>query len=836
MENKVEIPVFGMTCGHCVRTVTNLLKAMPGVTTAEVSLSEKLARVSYDKNKVSVDEMKKAIVEEGYEVAEGGSSGKEEEFVPKAPEQEAVDTGAAERFQFDIEGMHCVNCSRAIEKALTGVPGIKSVSVNFSIEKGTVEFDKKAISKEKIFQLVKDAGYTPLERITGQDKKLIAKKERRLFLFTLIAAVPVALFTHLPQLGITFNPLGEYKNYFLFAIATIVQFTAGLSFYKGAYHSLKNKSTNMDVLISLGITASYFYSVLFLFFIKPEHDMSKMMMGMAADEPHLMFEVAPELLTFILLGKMFEARAKGRAGAALEKLFELQADKARLIVDGAEKEVQASQIKIGDVVLVRPGEKIPIDGEVIEGESSVDESMLTGESMPVEKKTGAQVTGATINKSGLLKIKTTRIGKDSVISQIIRMVQDAQGDKAPIQRFADTVSNYFVPTVVGISLLSFLVWYFGIGKDFLFAFTTMISVLVIACPCALGLATPTAIMVGSGIGLNRGILFKKASVLENISKLNLILFDKTGTITKGQPEVIDIITNGESMTSSELLKIAATGEKHSSHPLAEAVVRKAKEMNLDIPEASEYSEKSGHGITCKLNGNLLKIGNVSHLKESGVDSSPLAQKADELASQGKTLIYVASNGKLSGLLTLSDTLKESSVEAVKRLHVLGLKTCMISGDNKRVAQYVAKEVGMDEFEAEVLPEDKINTVKKHQKNGLKIGMVGDGINDAPALAQADIGIAIGSGTDVAKETGDVVLVKNDLLDVERAIRLGKKTLTKIKQNFFWALFYNAIGIPIAAGVFYPFTLPPQWCGLAMAFSSVSVVSNSLLLKRFAKKL
>ena len=835
MENKLEIPVFGMTCNHCVKTVTDLLNAMPGVISAQVSLEENLARVVYDGNSVTPEEMKKAIVEEGYDVTEEGASAKAQTAeVQPSPSEEPIsaDQTPSEKIVFDIEGMSCVNCARNIEKALAGVPGIRTVSVNFSIEKGTVEFDKKVIDKEKIFHLVKDAGYKALERITGQDKKLIAKKEKRLFLLTLILAIPVALFIHLPQVGIDFNPMGENKNYFLLAIATIVQFTAGFSFYRGAYYSLKNKNTNMDVLVSLGITASYFYSVFSMFFVNPEHNMATM----AMKEPHLMFEVAPELLTFILLGKMMEARAKGRAGAALEKLLELQADKARLIVDGTEKEVQASQVKIEDIVLVKPGEKIPVDGEVIEGESSVDESMLTGESMPVEKKIGDKVTGATINKSGFLKIKTAKIGKDSVLSQIIRMVQDAQADKAPIQRFADTVSNYFVPAVVGIAVISFLVWYFAIGKEFLFAFTTMISVLVIACPCALGLATPTAIMVGSGIGLNRGILFKKASVLENISKLKVVLFDKTGTITKGMPDVVNIVVNG-SMTDSEFLKIAASGEKHSTHPLAEAVVKKAKEKNLEIPEVNEFSEKSGHGITCKLNGSSLKIGNVKLLVESGIDISPLSKKADELSSQGKTLIYVAANGKLLGILALSDTIKENSFEAIKKLRNMGIKTCMISGDNKKVASYVAKEVGIDEFEAEVLPEDKINAVKKYQKDGLKVGMVGDGINDAPALAQADIGIAIGSGTDVAKETGDVVLVKNDLLDVERAIRLGKKTLTKIKQNFFWALFYNAIGIPLAAGLFYPsFTLPPQWCGLAMAFSSVSVVSNSLLLKRIAKKL
>lgn len=750
---------------------------------------------------------------------------------------EALSSDGFKNVRFKIEGMSCVNCSKTIERVLSKTEGIKNISVNFPMEEGVVEFDSAIISTDDIFNLVKKAGYLTIEEGKNAKEEGTAYKEKKAFILTALLTIPIALLVHLPQVGLDFRPFGNLQDYIIFVIASAVQVTGGFPFYRGAYYSLKNKATNMDVLVSLGISASYFYSVMVLFFLSRGMEVmaGEMASGSSVPMHHLMFEVAPELMTFILLGKMMEASAKGKAGQALKKLLELQADRAVIFIDGEEKEIPASQVKVNDVVVVKPGEKIPVDGEIIEGASSIDESMISGESIPVEKQTGDKVTGATINKSGHLKIKTLKVGKDTVLSQIVKMVQEAQADKAPIQRFADTVSNYFVPTVVTISVASFCIWLFVKDMPFIFAFTIMISVLVIACPCALGLATPTAIMVGSGIGLNRGILFKKASTLENISRLGMVIFDKTGTITKGEPNVTKYSV-ADGVDESNLLIKAVNAEKMSTHPLAEAIAIFGKERNVGKVSVTSFNEESGKGIKCKIDESELIVGKCAFLKENGVDISPIEEEAERLQSQGNTLVYVAENGRAAGVFGISDVIKENAREAIESLHSLEIKTCMISGDNRKIASIVAEQVGIDSFEAEVLPEDKIGAVKKYQAEGFNVGMVGDGINDAPALAQANIGIAIGSGTDVAKETGEVVLVKNDLLDVYRAIQLGKRTLRKIKQNFFWALFYNALGIPVAAGVFFPFTLPPQWCALAMAFSSVSVVSNSLLLKRFSKKL
>ncbi len=809
--------IGGMSCVNCAGTIERGLNKVDAVSRAVVNFPLETLTVEHLET-LGKEEIIAKIKDLGYEAR-------------------SLYSGDAENIRFKIEGMSCVNCSKTIEKVVAKAQGIKNVSVNFPMEEGVVEYDPREINPADIFSLVKNAGYTAIEEGEESEDKSTADKEKRAFLLTAFLTIPVALLVHLPQLGIDFRPFGGIQDYILFAIATAVQVTGGFPFYRGAYYSLKNKATNMDVLVSLGISASYFYSVMILFFIGTgmEGMSGEMASGSGGAMHHLMFEVAPELLTFILLGKMMEARAKGKAGQALKKLLELQADRAVVIVDGEEKEMPASYVKVGDIVVVKPGEKIPVDGEILEGASSVDESMISGESIPVEKQTGDNVTGATINKSGHLKIKTTKIGRDTVLSQIISMVQEAQADKAPIQRFADTVSNYFVPTVVTISIISFCIWYLVKGMPFIFAFTIMISVLVIACPCALGLATPTAIMVGSGIGLNRGILFKKASILENISKLGMVIFDKTGTLTKGEPKVTEYCV-APGIEGEELLKKAVSAEKLSTHPLADAIVDFGKEKNSDILAASSFREESGKGVRCKIRDSKILVGKRAFLEENDVDITPVASDAENLQARGNTLVYVAEDGKAAGVFGISDVVKENAKESIESLHSLGIKTCMISGDNRKIASIVAESVGIDSFEAEVLPEDKITAVKKYQSEGFYVGMVGDGINDAPALAQANIGIAIGSGTDVAKETGEVVLVKNDLFDVYRAIKLGKKTLTKIKQNFFWALFYNALGIPIAAGIFYPITLPPQWCALAMAFSSVSVVSNSLLLTRYSKKL
>ena len=816
------IPVYGMMCEHCVKAVTMALKDIAGVTETDVSLENLSATITFEDTKTGVNKFTEAIIEEGYTLEpQEEKSEPEPEKISDANEAVLSDSITS---QFAISGMSCVNCAAGIEKGFKNFSDVYSANVNFSIERLTVKHSP-SLSEADIIRKVADIGYeasTELKRTTAPG---IAKKEKFRFFFALILTTPLVILMY----TMPFGHVGT--NYAMFALATLVQFVSGRTFYEGAYHSLKNRSTNMDVLVSLGITSAYFYSVFSLFFINPHL--------------HTFFDSSAMLITFILLGKMLEARAKGKTGQALEKLLSLQADQARILENGIERMVQASSVTLNDLVVVRAGEKIPVDGEIIEGATSVDESMITGESIPADKKVGDQVTGATINKSGVITVKTNRIGRDTLLSQIIKMVEDAQADKAPIQRLADIVSNYFVPFVVLTAISTFSLWFFVIDftppadtTAFLFSFQLMIAVLVIACPCALGLATPTAIMVGSGVGLNRGILFKRASVLENISKLDILLFDKTGTITKGEPEVVGIYPFGD-ITENSLITIAASAEQNSIHPLAQSVVEKANEMNLSIQKSTDAEEISGHGIQCTYDGKLLKAGNLAFIKKTIHVSSQVLETGQKLSQNGKSTIYISLADSVIGIIALSDVIKEDSVPAIKKLHDMGLKTALISGDNHITAQSVAEEVGISDVESEVLPEDKINIVKKWQKQGLKVGMVGDGINDAPALAQANIGIAIGSGTDVAKETGDVVLVKNSLMDVERAIKLGRKTLRTIKENFFWAFFYNILMIPIAAGILYPvngLVLKPEWACIAMWFSSITVVTNSLLLKRFEKKL
>ncbi|WP_088189160.1 heavy metal translocating P-type ATPase [Desulfosporosinus sp. FKA] len=787
----------GMTCANCALTIEKGIGKMSGVTRASVNFaSEKLA-IEYDPNLVKAEDVVAKVKDLGYGAySEGEEEGKQ---------------------QFKVNGMTCANCALTIEKKLKNTPGVNSATVNFATETVSVEYNPSVVNLQGIFGQVRDAGYTPIEQKEENREDQTVKKQLYWLIFSAVLSAPI--------MPLMYLKMSQTSVYIMFVLATIVQFTAGWTFYRGAYHALKNRSANMDVLVALGTTAAYAYSFMTTF------------PGIFFKGPTF-FDTSALLIVFIRFGKYLEAKAKGRAGQALKRLLELQADKARILDHGEEKEVPASSVKIGDIVVVKPGEKIPIDGEIIEGQASIDEAMITGESIPVDKGVGDPVVGATINSSGTIKVKTTKTGKDTMLSGIIKMVEDAQGVKPEIQRLADTIANYFVPTVVSIALVTFLIWYFLIHSSFVFALTAGIAVLVVACPCALGLATPTAVMVGSGVGLNRGILFKSAAVLEGISKLEAIGFDKTGTLTKGRPEVTDIIGfNG--YTEKDVLKVAAAGENPSIHPLAQAVVSRAKDEGAAIEEVQNYREESGHGIICSYQGKQMLIGNIKLIQKYNANLGSSERDFQRLAEEGKTTSFVALGGEVIGLIALADVLKESTKEAIVRLHDLGIKTFMVTGDNNKVAKVVGSQVGIDEVIAEVLPQDKINIVKKFQDQGLKVAMVGDGINDAPALAQADIGIAIGSGTDVAKETGDVVLVRNDLLDVERAIRLGRKTLGKIKQNLFWALIYNTIGIPIAAGVLYPITgklLPPEWAGLAMAFSSVSVVTSSLLLKNYDKKL
>jgi Cu+-exporting ATPase len=719
------------------------------------------------------------------------------------------------KITFGITGMSCINCAARIEKGIAETSGIEKASVNFAMEELTVFYDEAVTGMELIEGRVKDLGYGILKSDAQGTRRIAPQIDW--FIKGLIFSLLIALCMYLH-----FRPLLKWAN---LLFSTAVQFTAGLTFYVGSYHALKNRSANMDVLVALGTSAAYFYSLAAFF-------------GAFGPDSEIFFETSAMLIIFVRLGKYLEAHVRGKASDALKKLLRLQADKARLLVDGEEREVPASTIRVGNVVLVRPGETLPVDGIVLEGASSVNESMVTGESIPVDKQAGDSVTGATINLTGVLRIKATRVGEETLLSQIVKMVREAQADKAPIQRFADRVSGVFVPVVVALSLLTFAIWYYGFHQEFLFAFKLAIAVVVIACPCAMGLATPTAIMVGSGVGLNRGILIKGGAALENISKLQAILLDKTGTLTSGKPALTDLVP-APGVNESLLLEYLAAAESRSTHPLAQAAIQNAAARGIRPGTVVDYQERGGFGVSCGYKGATLLAGNARLMEEAGISVADMQKDSDRLAGMGKSLIYLACDERLSGVAAFADILKESSVQAVKELKRMGIATFMITGDHRQVAASVARDAGLDGFEAEVLPDRKRQVVKEYQQKGLYVGMVGDGINDAPALAQADIGIAIGGGTDVAKETGDVVLIRDDLMDVVRAIRLGKATLSKVRQNLFWALFYNVLGIPIAAGLlYYPLgiTLKPEFAGLAMALSSVSVVANSLLLKRVAKRL
>ncbi|MGQ3685481.1 MAG: heavy metal translocating P-type ATPase [Candidatus Loosdrechtia sp.] len=723
--------------------------------------------------------------------------------------------------KFNIAGMHCVNCATTIERRLKEVNGLKSVRVNFSTNTGIVTYDTGAISKTRIFKHIKEIGYTAKERfqLDQTAKRFI---QTGWLLFSIVAAVAIMVPMYIPLPGMTHARV----SYIMMLIATLTMLGPGMDFFVSAYKSVKNLSANMDVLVSIGVLSAYTYSLLAHYGI----------FGMTG---HMFFETSVMLIAFIRIGKYMEERVRGRAGQVLQELLRLQTGKARLLLpEGREKEVDAFTVQKGDIVVVRPGESIPVDGEVIRGISSVDESMVTGESMPVLKQKGDKVVGATINKTGILVVRTLKVGEETVLSQIINMVEEAQMDKPPIQRFVDRVTNVFVPVVVGFSLVTFASWYFFfytiIGEHhFVWALKTAIAVLVIACPCAMGLATPTAIMVGSGIGLSRSILIKRASVLENIAQLNAIILDKTGTITEGRFVVTDSVPQKE-ISEQELLTLAAAGCAFSNHPLAQSIVEKAEGRGIIWDTIEDFHEEPGSGIICKYKGKKLLVGNKGLMVSHSVIIDDMEDKARDLEAHGRSLVYVAYDQIFLGMLGLMDRIKENIPDAVRILKEMNIRVVMITGDSEQAAKAVASEAGIEEYRARVLPAEKMEVVKDLQGKGLHVGMVGDGINDAPALAQADVGIAIGAGTDVAKETGDIVLIRNDIMDVVRAIQLGRRTLSKVKQNLFWAFIYNIVGIPVAAGILYPFfgiSLKPEYAGLAMAFSSVSVVTNSLLLKR-----
>jgi len=725
-----------------------------------------------------------------------------------------------------ISGMHCDSCAKNIESNLKKLKGVIDANVNFASEKAAVEFDESVTSESKISANIKKLGYKVIKKshevvhehmdTEKMEREHEIKHMKRMFIISLILTIPVFILSF-PEI---FNIIIPNQNIVLLLLTTPIQFFVGYMFYRGAYFALKARTASMDTLVAVGTSAAYFYSVLVTL--------------IPTFGNYAYFDTSAVLITFITLGEWLEAVTKGKASEAIKKLIGLQPKTATIIRNGNEIEIPISDVKIGDIVKVKPGQKIPVDGLVLEGSSSVDESMITGESIPVEKKKGDKVIGATINKHGSFKFKATKIGKDMVINQIIKLVEEAQGSKAPIQRLADKVSSYFVPTVIVIAIFSFFFWYIS-GQTFIFSLSIFIAVLIIACPCALGLATPTAIMVGTGKGAENGILIKSAEALENAHKLTTVVLDKTGTLTKGKPEVTDIISVNR-LKANDILKYAAIAEKNSEHPLAEAIINKVK---MKTPDANFFKAIPGHGILAKYENKTILLGNRNLMKKYKIKINDIEEKINKLESEGKTVMILALNKEIVGLIAVADTLKDFSKNAVKKLHKMGKEVIMITGDNKRTANAIAKQLGIDHVLAEVLPEDKEKEIEKLQKEDKVVAAVGDGINDAPMLAKADIGIAIGAGTDVALETGQIVLIKNDLRDVVTAIDLSNYTIKKIRQNLFWAFFYNSVGIPVAAGILYPFIgflLNPMIAAAAMAFSSVSVVSNSLLMKRYKPKL
>jgi Cu+-exporting ATPase len=736
---------------------------------------------------------------------------------------------------FKIEGMTCASCARAVERVTGKLDGVSVANVNLATEKLTVTYEPSIIRVSEIKNAVEKAGYKAVEESVArdEDKDIHVKEQRSLwqrFIISLIATIPLLYISMGHMIGLPLPGfIDPVMNPAAFAIAqlllTIPVAAVGYRYYIVGFKTLFKGSPNMDSLIAIGTGAAIIYGI---------YAIVQILQGDKSYAMKLYFESAAVILTLITLGKYFETVSKGKTSEAIKKLMGLAPKTATVIRDDNEVEIPIDDVEVGDIIVVKPGEKIPVDGVVVSGITSVDESMLTGESIPVEKHTGDTVTGASINKNGSIRYKATRVGKDTTLAQIIKLVEDAQGSKAPIAKLADIISGYFVPIVIILAVLSGLAWYFSGGESVTFALTIFISVLVIACPCALGLATPTAIMVGTGKGAENGVLIKSGEALETAHIIDTVVLDKTGTITEGKPKVTDIITAGD-ITKERLLILSASAEKGSEHPLGEAIVEHARMMGLQMKEASDFKAIPGHGIEVIIDGKQILLGNQKLMVKKNINMGGFEHISDKLASEGKTPMYAAIDGSMAGIIAVADTVKETSKRAIETLHNMGIKVAMITGDNDRTAQAIAKQTGIDRVLSEVLPEDKANEVKKLQSEGSRVAMVGDGINDAPALAQADIGIAIGSGTDVAMESADIVLMRSDLMDVPTAIQLSKSTIRNIKQNLFWAFAYNTIGIPIAMGILHIFGGPllnPMFAGAAMSLSSVSVVTNALRLKRF----
>ncbi len=809
---RIDLPISGMSCASCALKIEKGLARVEGVSKATVNFAAEKATVVFHPDQTDLSHLIGKVKDLGY----GAKS---------------------EKIVLPIQGMTCASCVNKVEKALNFVKGVVQASVNFATERASVEYIPEEVTIRDLKKAVEEAGYQVLEvkeedivekERLARERELLKLKQK--FIIGAVLLVPILILMYgasLLERWIGLSISMETNFFIQFLLATPVQFWVGWQFYVGFWKATKHKTSDMNTLIAVGTSAAYLYSLIVTFV--PHLIMVK---GLMMD---VYFDTSAAIIVLILLGRFLEARAKGKTSEAIKKLIGLQPKIAKVLRDGKEADIPIEEVVVGDIVIVRPGEKIPVDGIVKEGYSSVDESMVTGESLPVEKKAGDSIIGATINKTGTFKFEATKVGKDTVLSQIVRLVQEAQGSKPAIARMVDVIASYFVPVVISIAIVTFMVWYFfGPHPALTYAFLNFVAVLIIACPCALGLATPTSIMVGTGKGAENGILIRGAEALETAHQLNTIVLDKTGTLTKGEPSVTDIIESGK-FTKKEVLTLAASAEKGSEHPLGEAIVKKAREENLSLLDPKEFQAIAGHGIEATVDSKRVLLGNFRLMEEKKVSLNGLLNKAEQLSNEGKTPMFLAVGGEAAGIIAVADTLKENSKKAVESLHRMGLEVVMLTGDNQRTAKAIANQIGVDRVLAEVLPEMKAEEIRQLQSAGKKVAMVGDGINDAPALAQADVGIAIGTGTDVAMESSDITLIGGDLRGIVTAIALSKATIRNIKQNLFWAFAYNTVLIPVAAGILFPFfgiLLNPIFAAGAMAISSVTVVSNALRLRKF----